>query len=222
MVQALIATVKYIPSEPLVDFFHHAGDRYPRALRKLLSPGMNIPTIGGSDNSLFVHSSTSSPLPASAAQHIDTLIEAINQRCLQEQDQRSLCFAYREFTGQQLVHLLPPNDDERIHFLPGLVVKRVRRDVIAIEEAANMQHICQLTTIPVPQVIRVHSNFHAAYIFMSRIPGVSLEEVWQMMPTASKTRIVEQLKAVMTNLRSIYPPSPCYLGSLELHICLDA
>ena len=118
--------------------------------------------------------------------------------------------------------LLHRDSGERIHFLHDLVAKRVRRDLLAIEEAANMQQISQLTSIPVPHVVRVHARLHGAYMFMSFMPGVNLEGAWLTIPSVAKTRIIQQLKKIMANLRSVPLPSPCYFGSLESHICLDA
>ena len=123
--------------------------------------------------------------------------------------------------------LVPQDTDARIHFLDGLVAKRARRDLVAIEEAANVQHIRHLTSIPVPHVVRVHvvrvhAHQHSMYIFMSCMPGVDLEDVWLTMSSVAKKRIPEQLKKMMSNLRSVPPPSPCYFGSLESHICLDS
>jgi aminoglycoside phosphotransferase len=218
--QSLIRTVERNPPQPLVDFFRDEGDRYTRALRKL-SSALNVPDVGASENSSFIRASTFST-PSVSEERIDALIQAINQRCVDEEDHESPAFTYRESTGQQLMSLIPHDNDARIHFLDDLVAKRVRRDLVTIEEAANMQQIRHLTSIPVPHVVRVHAHLHDVYIFMSCIPGVNLEDVWPTMTSVAKKRIIEQLKKMMANLRSVPPPSPCYFGSLESHICLDA
>jgi hypothetical protein len=171
--QSLIRKVERNPPQPLVDFFRAEGDQYTRDLRKL-SSAINVPDVGTSENSRFLRASTFST-PSVSEERIDALIEAINRRCLDEQDHQSPAFTCREFTGQHLMSLVPQDTDVRIHFLDDLVVKRVRRDLVAIEEAADMQHIRHLTSIPVPHVVRVHAYLHSVYIFMSCMPGVDLE-----------------------------------------------
>jgi len=120
------------------------------------------------------------------------------------------------------MEMLPPENDGRMYFLRDLVVKRVRRDLIALQEAANVQHIHKLTRIPAPHVIRVYPHLQSAYIFMSRVPGVALQDVWHTMSSSTKQEITAQLRTIMTDLRSVSPASPCLFGSIESHICLDA
>ena len=218
--EALTCTIEKNPMDPLVGFFHVEGDRYTRALRKL-SPDISVPEIGTSINSPFMRSTTFS-YSTILQESVEELIETINRRCLEEADRKSPCFRYREFTGEQLMAMLPSENDGRMYFLNDIVVKRVRKDLVALQEPANLQHIRILTTIPVPHVIRVHTHLQAAYVFMSHIPGVTLEEVWQTMSSHVKQRVTTQLRTMMTHLRSVSPPSPCYFGSIESHICLDA
>ena len=51
-----------------------------------------------------------------------------------------------------------------------------------------MQIIRQLTSIPVPEIVRVHAKGRRAYIFMSYIPGSTLQDLWPTLSDGSKTK----------------------------------
>ena len=156
------------------------------------------------------------------------LINSINGRCSQNMDPSSLARQYLHVATEDLVSRV--SSDDKIWSLSAQDVVKIDENLVVkcgpltlqnLEEAANMQIIRQLTSIPVPEIVRVHAQGQKAYIFMSYIPGSTLQDVWPSLSTEARQNIANQLKTYMDDLRAVPPPSPCYFGSLETHTCVD-
>ncbi|KIM71931.1 hypothetical protein PILCRDRAFT_830069 [Piloderma croceum F 1598] len=73
-------------------------------------------------------------------------------------------------------------------------------------EVEAMRFVSQHTKTPVPRVWLHFQWLNVHYIFMSRIPGVPLVDVWSQLPLETKEAIVSQLAGYISQLRSIPPP----------------
>ncbi|KAH8204687.1 hypothetical protein TruAng_001162 [Truncatella angustata] len=69
-----------------------------------------------------------------------------------------------------------------------------------------MQFVINHTSIPVPKIYCAFEHAGRTYIVTERIVGQNLARGWLQRPEASKARILEQLKSVVTQLRGIEPP----------------
>ena len=225
IVNVLIRTIKRNPTLPLIDFFRIRGDMYTRALRKIWLDH-NIVDVGASEHSSYT--TKGYQFDRRPDRTVNSLITKINHQCQAEQGNGTLCFQYRHVDTESLVSLVPGGEtiwnlfgQAIIKINPDLVVKRGRLELRKLEEAANIQMVRHLTSVPVPEIVRVHADEREMYIFMAFLPGTPLQDVWATMTNESKDRIASQLKIYMDDLRSVPPPSPCYFGSVESHICID-
>ncbi|KAL1866866.1 hypothetical protein Daus18300_006569 [Diaporthe australafricana] len=76
-----------------------------------------------------------------------------------------------------------------------------------LAEASAMLFVARHTTsVPVPRVYSAFERDGRAYIVMERIDGENLADGWNGRPGESKARILEQLKAIVEELRAIKPP----------------
>ena len=229
LLKVLVSTVTPNPALPLIDFFRIRGDMYTRALRKICLDD-NIVDVGTSEHL----SCTTKPQPTSLLDRgrrladVNSLITKINHQCQAEQGNGSLAFQYRHVDTESLVSLVPTGEtiwsvfgQAIIKINRDLVVKRGRLELQKLEEAANIQLVRHLTSVPVPEIVRVHADEREMYIFMAFLAGTPLQDLWATMTNDSKERIASQLKIHMDDLRSVPPPSPCYFGSVESHICID-
>lgn len=69
-----------------------------------------------------------------------------------------------------------------------------------------MRFVSKHTRIPVPRVWVHFQLFEGHYIFMSRMRGVCLEDVWPQLPPEEKATIASQLADYLSQLRAIPPP----------------
>jgi aminoglycoside phosphotransferase len=155
---------------------------------------------------------------------LNPLIDKINKRCLAADD-ASLAYQFRQVTTDDLMSRVPSGDaiaSNVIKLGEFLVVKRIAPELWMLEEAANIQKIAKMTSIPVPEIIRVHAHDRRIYLFMSFINGTTLEDLWPTLTADGKQNITSQLTVHMNELHKITPPFPCFFGSLEAHICVDA
>jgi len=77
-----------------------------------------------------------------------------------------------------------------------------------------MRFVRNNTTIPVPDVYGYHrDDTGTEYLFMSYIPGCTLESVWKSMSSEDRNEVIAQLKHYFDQLRSIPPPDPLLLGT---------
>ncbi|KAI1857162.1 hypothetical protein JX265_011363 [Neoarthrinium moseri] len=82
-------------------------------------------------------------------------------------------------------------------------------------EAHTMQFIAQQTSIPVPKVICAFTHKGKTYIVMSKIDGQMIGRGWNNRPEKSKRRILEQLQAMVAELRGIPPPDGTGVGNVN-------
>lgn len=224
--------VRRKPSVRLTDFFRIHVDRYVRALRKMCTENI-IEDVGVAEDSGYIAIKkplsifeliNSGPDPFK----VHNLINVINGRCSQNMGPQSLTSQYLHMATEDLVSCVSSGDkiwslstQDVFKVDENLVVKCGPLTLQNLEEAANIQIIRQLTSIPVPEIVRVHAQGRKVYIFMSYIPGSTLQDVWPTLDTKARQKIAEQLKTYMDELRAIPSPSSCYFGSLETHICID-
>ena len=223
--------VNSTPPETLVDFYGREGSRYVRALRKI-RPTEPVINLYAADDSKYVSirepPSISRVLnPPLDRVELDRIITKINKRCYEETDNRKLAYKYRQVTTDYLMSRASVGEsisdcDNVFKVDENVVAKQVPLNIWMLEEAANIQKIAKMTSIPVPEIIRVHARDRQIYLFMSFITGTTLEVLWPTLTADGKQNITSQLKVHMNELRKITPPFPCFFGSLETHICVDA
>ncbi|KAF7550153.1 hypothetical protein G7046_g8108 [Stylonectria norvegica] len=86
-------------------------------------------------------------------------------------------------------------------------------------EADNMRFVRENTTdIRVPRVLATYQRSlsptcHITYIIMERIPGNTLEYMWDNLDDGQKQTIANQLQKVFSSLRKL--PHPGFFGSIE-------
>ncbi|KAF4987521.1 hypothetical protein FDECE_15396 [Fusarium decemcellulare] len=88
---------------------------------------------------------------------------------------------------------------------PGLCIKST--PFTGTSEADAMRFVSQNTAIPVPKVYCAFEHQKRAYIVMQRIKGQDLSFGWVQRSEESKSRILDELKSMMQQLRSLAPPS---------------
>jgi aminoglycoside phosphotransferase len=225
--------VEQSPSVRLMDAFRIHGDKYVRAVRKIYWDTNEEVGVAEDSGHVAVRKQLSfvemvkSGSGRVKVNNLVNLVKLINDRCSQNMDPQSLTSKYLHVTTKDLVSRVSSGDN--IWSLSGRDVVKIDENLVAkcgptletLEEAANMQFIRQLTSIPVPEIVRVHAQGREAYIFMSYIPGSTLQDIWPTLGTEERHNITDQLKTCMDELRAVPPPSPCYFGSLETHICID-
>ncbi|KAL1944195.1 hypothetical protein VTO73DRAFT_3380 [Trametes versicolor] len=96
----------------------------------------------------------------------------------------------------------------RIIDLPfGLVVKTTSTMPRgAAQEAEIIRFVQRHTSIPTPRVVASATGYGHHYLLMKKVAGENLQRVWPTLEPAQRTRIVEQLRAFISQLRSL--PSP--------------
>ncbi|ETS83078.1 hypothetical protein PFICI_04954 [Pestalotiopsis fici W106-1] len=84
-----------------------------------------------------------------------------------------------------------------------------------LAEANTMQFVSENTTIPVPKIICAFEHAGRTYIVMERIDGQMLAQGWFKRSETSKARILEQLRLMMLQLRSIAPPQDTGMANVN-------
>src|SRR5436190_13236878 len=186
--------VKRRPSIRLTDFLRIHVDKYVRALRRVY-PEDDIEDVGVAEDSGYVtikkQLSFSEMMNSGPdRQEVGNVVNLINRRCNQNTDPRSLVSQYSHISTEELLSRVSSGDkiwslssQDVIKIDENLVIKRGLLTVEALEEAANIQMIRELTSIPVPEIVRVYAQGERAYIFMSYIPGSTLQELWPTLST---------------------------------------
>ncbi|KAK6353565.1 hypothetical protein TWF696_005527 [Orbilia brochopaga] len=132
----------------------------------------------------------------------------------------------------QPVRLMEPDikDAEVLLKLEDGAVKVIRVGDKAIKfglgvcqrEVDAMTFVRDHTCIPVPCVYDFyHDEKEQGYIVMDYVEGQNLEDCWGCLDELSKTKIAEQLRRYMDELRSIPPPSPAYIGGVSHTPAID-
>ncbi|KAK6353566.1 hypothetical protein TWF696_005528 [Orbilia brochopaga] len=84
-------------------------------------------------------------------------------------------------------------------------------------EAATLDFIQCQTKIPAPSLIssKVDDDTKKTMICMSYIEGTRLSDAWIQLGTEQKAEIEAQLREYLTELRSLTPPTPTYIGGVD-------
>lgn len=84
-----------------------------------------------------------------------------------------------------------------------------------LSEAFAMQFVANHTPIPVPKVHYAFIHKGTSYIVMQHIKGQTAANGWTSRSDESKERILEQLRGMITELRSVTPPEGTKVSSVE-------
>lgn len=76
-----------------------------------------------------------------------------------------------------------------------------------IVEAQTMMYVAKHTSIPVPKVYFAFTHKGFTYIFMERIHGQMAGKGWIGRPQPSKSKVLESLRKMILELRTLSPPS---------------
>ncbi|TFY62614.1 hypothetical protein EVG20_g6636 [Dentipellis fragilis] len=85
-------------------------------------------------------------------------------------------------------------------------IKRFHAKSLRDAETAALQLVAGNTTVPVPRVWLSLSWSGKHYIFMSRISGATLENVWKDYSPETRNRIVAQLRGYVAQIRTLQTP----------------
>ncbi|TFY57768.1 hypothetical protein EVG20_g8416 [Dentipellis fragilis] len=85
-------------------------------------------------------------------------------------------------------------------------IKRFHAKALRDAETAALQLVAGNTTVPVPRVWLSLSWSGKHYIFMSRISGATLENVWKDHSPETRTRIFAQLRGYVAQMRTLQTP----------------
>ncbi|KAK4236744.1 kinase-like domain-containing protein [Achaetomium macrosporum] len=84
-----------------------------------------------------------------------------------------------------------------------------------LAEAHAMQLVGPQTSIPVPKVYCAFGYKGTSYIVMSRVQGKTAWLGWLQRTPRSKARVLEQLRRMLAELRSIPPPEGVKVGNVD-------
>ncbi|KAH8172374.1 phosphotransferase enzyme family protein [Sarocladium implicatum] len=84
-----------------------------------------------------------------------------------------------------------------------------------LSEAFAMQFVAHHTSIPVQKVHCAFIHKGTSYIVMEHIKGQMAVQGWQSRSEESRTRILDQLRDMITELRSVRPPEGTKVGSVD-------
>lgn len=84
-----------------------------------------------------------------------------------------------------------------------------------LAEAHAMQFVAQHTSIPVPKVHCAFIHGRSTYIVMDRIEGHQARRGWLERSHESKMKILEQLRRMVAELRSIPPPEGMGIANVD-------
>lgn len=82
-------------------------------------------------------------------------------------------------------------------------------------EAYAMHFVAKHTSIPVPKVYYAFIHKGRSYTVMQHIKGGMAASRWTLRSEESKTRILEQLRGMVAELRSVPPPPGTKVGSID-------
>lgn len=90
-------------------------------------------------------------------------------------------------------------------------------------EYTNMEYLgLNAPEVPVPKPQGVLTSDKTAYIFMSFIPGPTLESVWSQLSDEQKTSVTNQLSRMLLKLRELKVPEDGQLGGVGGEGCKDS
>lgn len=83
------------------------------------------------------------------------------------------------------------------------------------QEARTIQFVATHTTIPVPvirQIIHIEGE-QRLYLIMDHARGQPLDRLWQEMPKSTQSKVIDQLRGYIGQLRALTPPTPELVAS---------
>ncbi|KAJ8111095.1 hypothetical protein OPT61_g6228 [Boeremia exigua] len=84
-----------------------------------------------------------------------------------------------------------------------------------LSEASTMQFIAQHTSIPVPRVHCAFERKGVTYIVMDNIRGKSLDSGWTRRSQESRTKVLDQLRSLVDEMRRVPPPPGVGVASVD-------
>ena len=96
----------------------------------------------------------------------------------------------------------------------GIHVKFTGLKIIE-QEARTIQFVATHTTIPVPiirQIIRIEDE-KRLYLIMDHAKGQPLDRLWQGMSDSTQSKVLDQLRGYIGQLRALTPPTPELVAS---------
>ena len=122
--------------------------------------------------------------------------------------------------------LIWPKNEER----GGVSVVKCSKDAV-VKIVPNFEDYTEYTTlqylrrhapeIPVPTPLGVLMAAKTAYMFMSYIPGPTLDSVWSKLSDQQKVSIANELNAILLKLRELKMPTDALLGGVGGEGCKD-
>lgn len=97
----------------------------------------------------------------------------------------------------------------------GLMVKYGLEHKVAIHEAQTLQALRAAfpnNEVKCPEVYGWRSEESINYLYMSLMPGVTLDSVWDSLSVSEKTDIIDELRHMVTCLRSLEPGPNTRIG----------
>lgn len=85
----------------------------------------------------------------------------------------------------------------------------------SLAEAYAMRFVAENTSIPVPRAYCAFVHKGSTYIVMSKMRGNMAWYGWQNRSKKSKGKILDQLRQMVTELRSIPPPEGTRVGAID-------
>ena len=122
--------------------------------------------------------------------------------------------------------LIWPKNEER----GGVSVVKFSKDAV-VKIVPNFEDYTEYTTlqylrrhapdIPVPTPLGVLMAAKTAYIFMSYVPGPTLDSVWSQLSNQQKVSIANELNGILLKLRDLKMPEGALLGGVGGEGCKD-
>ena len=112
----------------------------------------------------------------------------------------------------------------------GVAVMKCSENVV-VKMVPNFEDYTEYTTmeylerhapdLPIPRPLGVLTSEKVTYMFMSFLPGPTLETVWSQLPKEQKTFISNQLSQILLRLRELETPKGGQLGGVGGEGCKD-
>lgn len=83
-----------------------------------------------------------------------------------------------------------------------------------IQEGQNMIFVQQNLTTPIPLIYALYVEDGIAYLLMEYVAGQSLESLWPNLEPQEQSIILNKLRKILDEMRSLPPPSPPFYGSV--------
>ena len=105
---------------------------------------------------------------------------------------------------------------------PNVIVKSIRSSS-DFTEYTSLQYLeLHRPQMPVPKPHGLVTSGKYAYLFMSFVPGVTLDKVWPELQASQKESVSRELDAIFSDLRQLQRPDKMALGGVAGEGCKDA